>query len=1620
MRLSHIRHLPSLLAGLGLLLAAPALAANAPLAGVGPVSPVHPLPLWYQDAAGVQLEPCLDASTPNCALATGAGLDGHGFNPLLPIVFPTNFPDPINYYQLNTELPLLGNSRGLIYTANLQASFTGTSAAPTVFTQIRFVTAVNLTPNSSYTITHPYGVFTLTSDATGRLCPSGAKACSIIFPNPAPIGVFNGVLIANPSINPNDATLGAFPSMVVPPTGFVGDGAGRSLITGSPTGNNLVRIVGPGIGTNASFPCSVSGTNCIENRAFTVIGKRFSSSGGTAAFLLVSGLAAGSAGAPQTVTVRAVDVNGNTASTYAGTVHFASGDPQALLPADAHLTGGTGTFSVTPRTAGTFTLTATDTVSAGLTSAQSAAISPGPLAVLAIVSGDGQAAGVGAALPLPLTVKATDAFGNARPGTSISFAAPVGGLITPTLTFADASGLASASATLAPASGVQQFTASSAGVASATFSESSGLPGQPVALRLTALAAGVTAGAPASFTVTAIDAFGNAATLATGASGTLTFSSSDPAAVLPVGAQLTLGAGVFASTFKTSGTQSLTAALAGVPGATAGASTLVSPGAAASLSVTGLATGATAGVSTGFTVTARDAFGNLATSFAGTVGFTSTDPSAVLPGASALSSGAAAFSATFKTAGARTLTATIAGTPSATGSASTTVVAGPAARLAVASGSGQSGAVGAALPAPLVALVTDSFGNPVAGTTVAFSAPPTGSIAPASAVTGANGQASSIGTLPHGTGATSFGASVAGLAGSPIAFTATAAPGAPASLVLSGVPATTVAGSPFTVSVAVFDAFGNPATNFNGGLTFTSSDAGAVLPAGATLALGAGTYLVTLHGAGTRSLTCTVTGSAASSSASIVVQAGPASALVAASGGGQSGSAGVALAAPIVAAAQDAFGNPVSGVTVTFSAPAGGAVSPGSALTGAGGTASAVATLGGALGTQTFTASSAGLAGSPVAFAASAGPGPAATLTLTGLPASLAAGTVATLTVTAHDAFANVATGFTGTVGITSTDPAAALPASAPLVAGARTFAVTLKTTGSRTVTAAAQPASPGLTASASTTVGPAVAATLALVSSPSSSASVGTATASPVVVKVTDGLGNPVPGTTVAFAAPAGASISPASAATGADGTASATPTVGTTAGPFTFTATVSGLAGSPLGFSVTATAGAGAHLALQQAAGAPALDCGCYDLTVLLQDQFGNAAVQGLPGVSVTASGQALITQTTLTATGLPSASASGALSPNGTAQVRVCDSKPEQATVSVTAAGLTGSSLALGWTLGPADATASTFASDTATLVAWSGRAHLTVTPRSACGNPIGPGQTVVLGLLGPGSITPTVDAGNGSYTATVDVSPCPAQSTTQVTARVGVLDLPPHALAIACVVPSPDTTTVALSRTAVTLCDNPAKDQIDVTVTPKDAGGVAMGPGQSVSLAMTGLTGGSVTDAGDGTYSASFSTASCAAGSRPLTVRVNGVDLAVPGAALDFTCAPVDPARSGVSVPSAPVMADGRSPAAVTVAALNTCGDPARTKAVTLSASMGQLAAASGDTDAAGAFETSLSAAQAGTATVSASVDGVALPAGHVTFATPPAPHSGGGCSTGGGAGLLALLGLALGARRGKRR
>jgi Bacterial Ig-like domain (group 1)/IPT/TIG domain len=154
-----------------------------------------------------------------------------------------------------------------------------------------------------------------------------------------------------------------------------------------------------------------------------------------------------------------------------------------------------------------------------------------------------------------------------------------------------------------------------------------------------------------------------------------------------------------------------------------------------------------------------------------------------------------------------------------------TATAGAAAADAVSgtAGDGQTGLVSTALTSPLEVTVTDQYGNGIASVDVTFAVTGGGgSVNPTSAQTDAAGKAQSQWTLGPNPGANTAEATVAGVTGSPVSFSATGT-----LLSLSSVTDPMVEGGVATLTGTGFDA--TPANNTVsiGGLTGTVTQASA-------------------------------------------------------------------------------------------------------------------------------------------------------------------------------------------------------------------------------------------------------------------------------------------------------------------------------------------------------------------------------------------------------------------------------------------------------------------------------------------------------------------------------------------------------------------------------------------------------------------------------------------------------------------------------------------------------------------------------------------------------------------------------------------------------------------------
>jgi adhesin/invasin len=316
-----------------------------------------------------------------------------------------------------------------------------------------------------------------------------------------------------------------------------------------------------------------------------------------------------------------------------------------------------------------------------------------------------------------------------------------------------------------------------------------------------------------------------------------------------------------------------------------------------------------------------------------------------------------------------------------------TATAGAPGSVAVDQGNGQTAEAGTAVAVAPSVKVVDGNGNPVNGATVNFVvASGGGSITGASTTTNASGIAR-VGswTLGNTAGANSLSAAAVGVSGS-VTFNATGIAGAAATLAIANASSqgqTGIAGQAVAIppSVKVTDSHGNGVQNVS--VTFAVATGGGSVTGGSATTDASGIATVgswTLgSAAGPNTLTATsgsLSGSPITFSATGV--AGVAGAITIVDGNGQSAVAGANVAVAPSVKVTDGNGNPVAGITVTFTVSGGGgSVTGATPATNALGVATVGSwKLGTAAGPNTLTAAVLGLA--PATFSATGTAGAAA------------------------------------------------------------------------------------------------------------------------------------------------------------------------------------------------------------------------------------------------------------------------------------------------------------------------------------------------------------------------------------------------------------------------------------------------------------------------------------------------------------------------------------------------------------------------------------------------------------------------------------------------------------------
>ncbi len=717
----------------------------------------------------------------------------------------------------------------------------------------------------------------------------------------------------------------------------------------------------------------------------------------------------------------------------------------------AQLTGGNGQASYTDLlitgTVGPRTL---DFSATGLTKATSATItlSAGAAATMVKQAGDNQSATAGSPVAVDPQVKVTDASGNPVQGVTVGFAVTGGGGSAGASATTDVNGLASVGWTLGTTAGANSLDATATlagGPATVTF-HATGTAGsagrlaittqpsataasgvvfaqQPViqlqdalgnnvntsGVVITAQSSGGSLGGTATVvTANGVATFSNLSLTGTVGSYTLTFTGTNLTGVTSSAINLTAGQ----ATALVIVTQPDPNGQSGVPLVQQPVLQVVD---AAGNPVSSAGRQVTAAINSGPGGTVNAVGRQVTTSGSGTASFTSLR----------IDGPVGTYTLLFSTSA---LTADV--------SSNIALAAGPAATISANSVTSQSAPVGTAVSAPPSVLVTDGAGNPVSGVTVNFAVTAGGgSLNGASPVTDPFGVATvTAWTLGGAAGANTVTATLSGVAGSPVTFNATGTAGTATSIAINtgnnqtATVNTNVATAP---SVKITDAGGNPVANVAVSFAVASGGGSALGTSATSNTLGIATVgswtLGTVAGSNTLNATATLLGTPTTVTFTATGVAGAAATLTKTAGDNQTAPVSSLLPVAPQVQIQDQFGNPKSGVSVSFVPAAGsGSVTGGTATTNSSGLATLGSwTIGSTAGTNTLTATAAGGAftGNPATFTATGtagGPASVAANSTTTQNATVGTAVAAPPSVIVRDALNNPVSGATVTFAITA------------------------------------------------------------------------------------------------------------------------------------------------------------------------------------------------------------------------------------------------------------------------------------------------------------------------------------------------------------------------------------------------------------------------------------------------------------------------------------------------------------------------------------------------------------------------------------------------------------------------
>ena len=583
-----------------------------------------------------------------------------------------------------------------------------------------------------------------------------------------------------------------------------------------------------------------------------------------------------------------------------------------------------------------------------------------------------------------------------------------------------------------------------------------------------------------------------------------------------------------------------------------------------------------------------------------------------------------------------------------------TIDAGSPTLLSVSSGLGQSATVGAAYATALKVELTDAYGNPINGASVTFTAPTSGA-------TGTFGGSSTVTTSALGiataptfiAGSTAGSFTVVAASGSfSTLFPLTNTPGAASKLVFLETPPSTntaTAGQALsTFQVAIEDSDGNVVTSDSHAVSISLSSGSLLTGTTTANAInGIATFTgLTTDVAGAPNLQVNDSAESLTQiSTLITIDAGSPALLSVWSGSGQSATVGAAYATALKLELTDAYGNPISGASVTFTAPTSGA-------TGTFGGSSTVTTS--ALGIATAPTFTAGSTAGSFTVVASSGsfstsfpltntPGAASKLVFLETPPSTNTATagqaLSTFQVAIEDSQGNVVTSDSHAVSITLSSGSLTGTTTVDAVNGVATFTGLTTDVAVSTTLQASDTADILIPISTPITIDAGSPSLLSVSGGLGQSATVGAAYATALKVELTDAYGNPISGASVTFTAPTsgatGTFSGSSTVTTSASGIATApTFTAGSTAGSFAVVATSGSFSTS---FPLTNTPGAASKLVFLETPPSTNTATAGQALStfqVAIEDSNGNVVTSDNNPIAISLSSGSLTGTTTLDA--------------------------------------------------------------------------------------------------------------------------------------------------------------------------------------------------------------------------------------------------------------------------------------------------------------------------------------------------------------------------------------------------